>query len=123
MPLSKLAEQRMRAAEATGALMDLPGSGAPLPADALDGLTGDALREALLLRASGAAPPEVHAIRRAADARAAVAREGVRGASASLRAELARAELEAAILLERSGRNLLARTFAAGAPIPTTEEP
>jgi len=108
--LDRLAEQRLRAAEAAGALSGLQGAGAPLPPDGLDGLTGEALQEALVLRAAGAAPPEVVAMQRVEELR--VALVGAQDAAAArLRLELARAQLEASMLLERSGRMLTARRF------------
>jgi hypothetical protein len=108
--LDRLAEQRLRAAEAAGALSGLRGEGAPLGPDGLEGLSGEALQEALVLRAVGAVPPEVAAMRRVEELRVALAGADD-AAAARLRAELARAQLEASMLLERSGRVLTAGRY------------
>jgi cbb3-type cytochrome oxidase maturation protein len=81
-----------------------------LPPDPLEGLTGDALHEALVYRAVGVAPPEVDALRAVGELRARLAACGPDAPEAeALRKDLARAELEAAMLSERSGRMLAAR--------------
>ena len=121
MSLSKLAERRMRAAEAAAPLAAAPLAAAPLAADTLDGLSGDALREALLARVADALPREGNALRRAAKARGAVARAGTD--PSRLRDDLAQAELAAAMLRERTGRHLLTRTLVAErAAAPTSGE-
>ena len=111
MSLERLAEQRMRAAAAAGALSGLPGEGAPLPTDALEGLSGEALQEALALRAAGAAPPEVAAMRQVEELRAALDACVDPAEAPRIGAALTRARLEASMLLERSGRMLTARRF------------
>jgi hypothetical protein len=93
-------------------LSGLRWAGAPLGVDAtgLEGSMGDAPQEALVRRAVGAVPPEVAAMPRVEKIRVALA--GAEDAAAArLRAELARAQLEASMLLERSGRVLTAGRF------------
>lgn len=113
LSLEHLAEQRIRQAQANGALGGLAGEGKPLPPDAFEGLQGEALQEALLLRGVGGKPPEVEALRRVAELRAEVAT--ATGLERDrLAAVLARAETEAAMLFERTGRMHLAKAIARG---------
>ena len=94
MGFERLAEHRIREAQARGAL---------------EGLTGEALQEALILRGAGGVPPEVEAMRRVAALRE---RLGVAKSVAERRqlaSELGQAEMEAALLFERTGRMTLAR--------------
>ncbi len=94
---------------------------APLATDTLDGLTGEALREALLARVADALPREGNALRRAAKARGAVGRVGSDGGT--LREDLAQAELAATMLRARAGRHLVTRALVADLAAPPTRDP
>lgn len=68
-----LAERRIREAQERGEFADLPGIGAPLPAEDL-GLVPEDLRAAYrVLKNAGYVPPEVEARREAASLRALIA--------------------------------------------------
>lgn len=113
MALHRLAEQRIAAADARGELRGIAGEGAPLPPDALDGLTGEALHEALVLRALGTLPAEAEAMREVATLESAL-RSVNEATRPEVEAALLRARLRATMLLERSGRMLTAHRIAGG---------
>lgn len=104
----RIAEHKIRAAAAAGELSGLEGEGRPLPLDALEGLSGDALQEALICRSVGVPPPEVEALRRVGEARSRVSSASTPEEAEAARRALALAEMEAGLLLERSGRMVLA---------------
>lgn len=111
MAMYRLAEHRIAAAAARGELSGLAGEGAPLGPDALDGLTGEALHEALVVRATGTLPPEAEAMREVAALESAL-RSANEATRPEVAATLQRARLRATMLLERSGRMLIAHRIA-----------
>src|SRR5262245_35133235 len=105
-----LIEARIRGAEATGGLENLPGKGKPRPKDTLGGLPYEERMAALIQRTVGTVPEEIELIRESAALRDAYDAATDPAERRTIAAELLKKTTRLSILFELAGRYVLVQS-------------